>query len=140
MSTTRVGSIPSVMNRNRFLEIKRYLHATDSSNQPNNTDPNFNRAYKVRPLSNIVKEHFQKVPKEEKLSVDEQIIPFKGRSIMKQQMPNKPSRWGYKMFLLAGGNSGICCDFISYTGKSIKQPYEFCTTIVLDLYETITTS
>ena len=29
------------------------------------------------------------------------MIPFKGKSIMKQHIPNKPIRWGYKMFLLA---------------------------------------
>ncbi|CAF4255548.1 unnamed protein product [Rotaria socialis] len=29
-------------------------------------------------------------------------------------MPNKSNRWGYKMFLLAGGRSGICYDFIFF--------------------------
>jgi len=33
---------------------------------------------------------------EEKHSVDEQMIPFKGRSSMKQYMKSKPHKWGYK--------------------------------------------
>ncbi|CAF1406134.1 unnamed protein product [Rotaria sordida] len=136
-SDTRFESISSVMSRDRFLEIKKYLHATDNSVQSNRTDINFDRANKVRPLLNIVKENLRKMSKEEKLSIDEQIIPFKGTSIMKQHMPNKPNRWGYKMFLLAGGKSSICYDFIFYTDKNDKKKHGFCTDIVLDLCEIV---
>ena len=137
MQNTRVQSISSVMSRDRFLQIKNNLHVVDNSNQPNSKDPDFDRAFKVRPLLNIVKENFRRIPKEEKLSADEQIIPFKGRSIMKQYMPQKPNRWGYKMFLLAGANSGICYDYIFFTSKSDKTEYGFCTSIILKLCETV---
>ena len=137
MNTTRVESIASVMSRDRFLQIRRNLHVVDNSNQLFAGDPAFDRAHKVRPLLNIVKENFRKIPKEENLSADEQIIPFKGRSIMKQHMPLKPNRWGYKMFVLAGGETGICYDFIFYTGKGEKSEYGFCTKIVLALCETV---
>ncbi|CAF1479637.1 unnamed protein product, partial [Rotaria sordida] len=136
-SDTRFESRSSVMSRDQFLEIKKSLHVTDNSVQSNRTDINFDRANKVRPLLNIVKENFRKISKEEKLSIDEQIIPFKGKSIMKQHMPNKPNRWDYKMFLLVGGKSGICYDFIFYTGKNDKKKHGFCTDIVLDLCETV---
>lgn len=137
MQDTRVQSISSVMPRDRFLNIKSNLHVVDNTNQPNNNDPNVDRAFKVRPLLDIVKENFRKIPKEEKLSADEQIIPFKGRSVMKQYMPMKPNRWGYKMFLLAGAESGICYDFIFFTGKSDKSELGFCTNIILKLCETV---
>ena len=75
--------------------------------------------------------------REEKLNVDELIISFKSKSIMKQHMPNKPNRWGYKMFVLASGESRIYYDFIFYTSKSDKRDYGFCTDIVLDLCETV---
>ncbi|CAF4906048.1 unnamed protein product, partial [Rotaria sp. Silwood1] len=52
-------------------------------------------------------------------------------------MPLKPNRWGHKMFVLAGGESGICYDFIFYTGKGEKSEYGFCTKIVLALCETV---
>ncbi|CAF1222447.1 unnamed protein product [Rotaria sordida] len=65
-SDTRVESISSVMSRDRFLEIKKYLRATDNSVQSNRTDINFDRANKVHPLLNIVKENFRKISKEEK--------------------------------------------------------------------------
>lgn len=38
----------------------------------------------------------------EKLSVDEQIVPFKGRSSMRTYNPKKPKKWGYKIFVLSG--------------------------------------
>ena len=81
INTTRVESIASVMSRDKFLQIRKNLHIVDNSNQLFAGDPAFDRAYKVRPLLNIVKENFRKIPKEEKLSADEQIIPFKGKRI-----------------------------------------------------------
>ena len=89
--STRVESIASTMNRDRFLQIKKYLHVVDNINRPVQNDPNYDRASKVRSLLNIVKENFIRIPKEEHLNVDEQMIPFKGKSIMKQHMPNKPN-------------------------------------------------
>ncbi|CAF4209616.1 unnamed protein product [Rotaria magnacalcarata] len=52
-------------------------------------------------------------------------------------MPKKPNRWGYKMCILADSISGICYDFIFYTGKANEPQYGFCTDIVLKLCETI---
>ncbi len=97
--------------RDRFLQIKKNLHVVDNSTQLNQNDPNYDRAFKVRPLLNVVKENFRKITKEENMCIDEQIIPFKGKSIMKQHVSNKPDRWGYKMFLLSSGETGICHEF-----------------------------
>ncbi|CAF2058572.1 unnamed protein product [Rotaria magnacalcarata] len=136
-NSTRVESIASTMSRDRFLEIKKNLHVVDNTNQLSQNDPNYDRAFKVRPLLNIIKNNFRKIQKEEQLCVDEQIIPFKGKSVMKQHMPKKPNRWGYKMCILADSISGICYDFIFYTGKANEPQYGFCTDIVLKLCETI---
>ena len=51
----------------------------------------------------------------EKLSVDESIIPFKGKSTLKQYNPKKPVRWGYKSFLLCD-NHGLVYNIDFYTG------------------------
>ena len=58
----------------------------------------------------------KKIPMEN-ISVDEQIVPFKGRSSLKQYNLQKPMKWGYKVFCLAGA-SGILYDFEIYTGAS----------------------
>ena len=117
--------------------MKRNLHVADNLFQLNVNDPAYGRAFKVLPLLDKVKEKFRKIPKEEILSADEQIVPSKGRSIMKQHMPNKLNRWGYKMFALAGGESSICYDFVFYIGKGDKTEHRFCTKIITDLCETV---
>lgn len=55
------------------------------------------------------------IPKEEHLSVDEQIIPTKSRTSLKQYNPKKPHKWGYKVFVLSGV-SGFCYDFDIFAG------------------------
>jgi len=50
------------------------------------------------------------------LSIDEQMVPFKGRSSLKQYLPKKPHKWGYTIFVLSG-NSGFAYDLEVYTGK-----------------------
>ncbi|KAF2355450.1 PiggyBac transposable element-derived protein, partial [Trinorchestia longiramus] len=103
--------ISSTMSRKRWEDIKASLHLVDNSK----LDPS-NKLAKVRLLVDHLREKFQKLPMEEHLSVDEQIVPFKGTSSMKQYIPKKPHKWGYKIFVLAG-SSGLVYDFIPYTGK-----------------------
>ena len=50
------------------------------------------------------------------LSVDEQMVPFKGASSMKQYVPKKQHKWGYKTFILAD-STGDVYEFFLYTGK-----------------------
>jgi hypothetical protein len=59
----------------------------------------------------------RKVPQEEKHSIDEQIIPTKSRTSLKQYCPKKPNKWGIKVWARCGV-SGLVYDFEVYTGKS----------------------
>jgi len=43
-------------------------------------------------------------------------IPFKGNSALKQYLPSKPHKCGYKVFILCS-NKGVIYDFEPYTGK-----------------------
>lgn len=40
------------------------------------------------------------MPKREALSVDEQICATKASNILRQYLPNKPQKWGYKLLVL----------------------------------------
>ncbi|XP_050293720.1 uncharacterized protein LOC126734226 [Anthonomus grandis grandis] len=51
------------------------------------------------------------------LSVDESMIKFKGRSMIKQYMPAKPVKRGYKVWMIAD-STGYCWDFKKYCGKT----------------------
>ncbi|KAH8035703.1 hypothetical protein HPB51_007947 [Rhipicephalus microplus] len=74
------------------------------------------------------------VAPEERQSVDEQIILFKGRSPLKQYMKLKHHKWGYKVFTRAGV-SRIMHDFIIYEGESTAHDNGFGISgdIVIDL-------
>ncbi|XP_050527792.1 piggyBac transposable element-derived protein 3-like [Daktulosphaira vitifoliae] len=110
-----IPSIYNVMPLNRFEEIKRFLHFNDNLNLPNNTNNNYDKLFKVRPLIDAVRTICTSIPKEEYLAVDEQIIPTKSRSSLKQYNPKKPHKWGYKVFVLSG-LSGFSYDFEIFAG------------------------
>ena len=53
----------------------------------------------------------------EELSIDEQMVPFKGISSLKLYIPKKPYKWGFKLFVLADCQ-GYIYDFFPYVGKT----------------------
>ncbi|RXN16689.1 piggyBac transposable element-derived 2-like protein [Labeo rohita] len=62
------------------------------------------------------------IPMSEKLSIDEQMVPFKGRNRLKQYLPKKPKKWGYKLMVLAGSD-GIPHNIEVYTGKVVQPTH-----------------
>ena len=48
--------------------------------------------------------------------MDEQIVPFKGRGSLKHYNPQKPHKWGYKIYVISE-SSGFAYDFEIYSGK-----------------------
>ena len=45
------------------------------------------------------------------------MVPFKGRSSLKQYVPLKPVRRGFKIWVRADSVNGYVCDFSVYTGR-----------------------
>ena len=107
----RVEKVAGVMTSKEFLTMKRYLHFCD------NNHPNDDRLRKIRALVDMLRCRFMRVPLEENLSIDEQMVPFKGRSSLKQYLPKKPHKWGYKIYVMSG-NSGFAYDMEVYSGKN----------------------
>ena len=106
----RVEQVAGIMTSKAFLTLKRYLHFCDNSSSDED------KLRKIRPIIDMLKHRFLEVPLEENLSIDEQMVPFKGRSSLKQYLPKKPHKWGYKVFVLSG-NSGFAYDLEVYTGR-----------------------
>ncbi|KAF0748678.1 piggyBac transposable element-derived protein 3-like [Aphis craccivora] len=67
---------------------------------------NADKFVKIRPLFDVLNNRCKQLPVERNISVDEQIVPFKGQLVVKQYMKGKPNPWGIKIFLLCG-QSGI---------------------------------
>ncbi|CAC5378840.1 unnamed protein product [Mytilus coruscus] len=58
----------------------------------------------------------QYIPKRQ-LSVDEVMVPFKGRLSFKQYMPAKPTKWGIKMWAIAEADTGYVSFCEVYSGR-----------------------
>ncbi len=73
-------------------------------------------AWKIRPWLTELRYNFLNVSPEEVQAVDEIMNAFKGRSWLKQYLPNKPNKWGFKLWG-RGGAGGFLYDFDIYQGK-----------------------
>ncbi|GFR82719.1 PiggyBac transposable element-derived protein 4-like [Elysia marginata] len=113
-----VPAVASVMSRNRYQQISRYLHLTNSVAQPKRNQPGFDPLHKIRPAIELVQRACQTLYAPGcALAVDEAMIPFKGRLYFKQYIRNKPTPWGVKVWCCAESSTGYLTDFIFYTGK-----------------------
>ena len=87
--------------------VKNY----NSKNIPSITHFNDNsikgKLLKLHPVIDILSANFAAVPKEEMLSLDEQMCSTKARNHLKQYMSPKLNKWEFKLFLLCGV-SGFC--------------------------------
>ena len=111
------GSIfNSVMPRNRFQSILQFLHFADNSQfDPN--DPDRDRLYKVRPVVEYLVNKFRTVYiPEDHISIDEELLLWKGNLSFKQCIPMKRARFGIKMFSLCE-TSGYLWNSFVYLGK-----------------------
>jgi len=109
--------ISQVMTVKRFDWLLGNLHINDNSLMPKRGDLDFDKLYKVRPLLDVLSNRFVECYElTEFLAVDESMIKFKGRSGLKQYMPKKPTKRGYKNWALAC-SSGYLHNFQLYTGK-----------------------
>uniref|UniRef100_A0A8C9ZPR0 PiggyBac transposable element-derived protein domain-containing protein n=1 Tax=Sander lucioperca TaxID=283035 RepID=A0A8C9ZPR0_SANLU len=115
-SACRVPHVADVMSRDRWEEIKHFIHFNDNM-APNNSD----KLFKVRSLIDSLLPKFQALPQDQMLLIDEQMVPFKGKSSLKQYIPNKPYKWGYKIFVLCD-TTGLVHSFDIFTGKIEPVP------------------
>eukprot|EP00102_Acyrthosiphon_pisum_P021760 XP_016658970.1 PREDICTED: piggyBac transposable element-derived protein 3-like isoform X2 [Acyrthosiphon pisum] len=132
---SRINTIADNMTRNRFFELRFNFHVIDNNTIPtNNTD----RFIKVRPLYDLLKKICNELPVEKNISVDEQMVPFKGKLSAKQYMRGKPNPWGIKLFLLCG-EDGLVYNFIIYQGSTtelnqdMQKKYGLGSAVVLHL-------
>ncbi|KAF9413698.1 hypothetical protein HW555_008144, partial [Spodoptera exigua] len=90
----------------QIADICRFLHFNDTNLQ------DLDRYYKQK--------------NENKFSVDEMMIPYKGRKAgnRKQYMKDEPNKWGFKNYVHAGV-SVMIYDFILYAGEDTFRSYTF---------------
>ncbi|KAF9405652.1 hypothetical protein HW555_013700 [Spodoptera exigua] len=121
---TRYAPVADIMSLKRYEQIRRHIHFVDNIH-----DDSSDRYFKIRPVMEKVRQNFLKLEEEGQYSIDEMMIPYKGRKAgsSKQYIQNKPKKWGFKNFVSAGV-SGLIYDFVMYGGENTFRGYTFSDT------------
>lgn len=120
---------PSILSKDRFNQINRYFHICNELFYPND------KLGKVRNLLDHCAKTFPKMWNLHKnISIDEQLLGSRNRIGFIQYMPNKPARFGIKIWVLADSEQPYVTDFQVYTGKDDRTPeYGLANRVVNDL-------
>ena len=86
---------------------------------PPSSEEEFSRLQKVEPVIAHLKAKFKTVYYPHcQCSIDEAMIPFKGRSSMKEYLPLKSVKRGFNVWAMADSLNSYLCNFSVYTGAS----------------------
>ena len=135
---TRIPQVADFMTRNRYQQIKSKLHFADNEKKTDQSLKDFKFSMIVDNFNKVC----SRIEKEPFLSIDEQIIPYKGiKSSLRQYLPKKPKKWGYKVFALCG-KMGLVHRVEFYCGKTcfekkFDSDFGKASAVVMRLAETI---
>ena len=126
------SQVNTIMSRDRFQLIWRYLHLYDSELLPQLGQPD--KLLKLRWLIEYLNKAFsQMYTTYGSVTIDESMVKFKGRLSFRQYLPSKPIKWGMKMWSLAECTNGYLHQFQIYTGKEGVQEKRLSHRVVTDL-------
>jgi hypothetical protein len=105
------------MKRDRQRHILRFLYVTDCNNEPDITDENSDRLWKMWNLSEFLNKIFSKFYSHIELrSVEGFVILFKEQVTFRQYVPNRHKRFGIKTYKP--------CDETGYTYMTIYSLFD----------------
>lgn len=114
-----INSVNRIMNKGRFNEIRKYMSFYDKRKKKEHEkvypplDPFYKFRFLIEHINQICKETYTP---ERELSVDESMISYQGIHRLKVFMPRKPTKWGFKAFVLSEASSGYLCNMILNEG------------------------
>ena len=133
-SLLSVPGISAGMPIDRFKVLLSCLHVNDNTKAVPRDQPGYNHLHKIRPMINRLHHTWRTCynpPWEQ--SIDEAMVGFKGRNAMKQYMPMKPTKRGFKVWCCCSPN-GLMNDCEVYEGSTgQKREGSLGTAVVLGL-------
>lgn len=111
---TRISFYKDVFSKNRFLNIFWNLHF----NHVDGPGVARGKDFQIKPVI----DHVRKMTTlfytpSDKIAVDESTISFKGRVSFRVYNPQKPTKFGLKLFVVSDCYNGYIYDFMPYFGK-----------------------
>jgi len=105
--------IENTMPRDKFELLVKFLHFSNNEEQNASQD----RLAKLTPLWILLKARFNSVYMPGSvITIDETIVPWRGRLSFRQYVPGKSQKYGVKIYKVADTN-GYTWNFIIDTGK-----------------------
>ena len=103
------------MSRDRFHAILTFWHLADNTQMSAAAE---DKIFKIRALFDHLNDKFLECYSPgENLSVDESIMPWRGRVAFRRFIPKKPIRYGLKLYCCCESKTGYISSMKLYTGK-----------------------
>ena len=104
-------------SQKRLFQLKKYIYFVDPRHVLTE-DGRKDHRFKIRNVcSSVINKCKTLFNCDREVSVDEAMIPFKGRLAIKVRMPDKPVKFGVKVFVLCDAKSRYCKNVVIYAGK-----------------------
>ncbi|XP_041959999.1 uncharacterized protein LOC121718809 [Alosa sapidissima] len=118
----RIAFPLTVMSGRKFQAISTAIHmsdpASDAANDIRRGTPGYDRLGRIKPMYDELRAACRaSYHPRQNISVDERMVASRAKSCLVQHMQNKPTRWGYKLFVLADSSNGYTWDFFVYEGR-----------------------
>ena len=113
---TRVNVIANAMPRDRFFLPRNNLKCVIDFNVDDIVKQQ-DKLWKIRPYTERIRQGCLRVARPRDVCIDEQMIPFTGKSQLRQFVRGKPNPTGLKNFIVASPE-GLVLDFEIFQGKA----------------------
>ena len=118
-----VPGIAKIMPKHRYKKINQYLHLVNNENNAPRGHPQYDPFFKVSPVVSLMSRTFhQSYKPHREITVDEAMVPYKGRHHCKQYVPSKPNKWGFKVWTIADSTNGYVLAQTLYRGRQSQRP------------------
>ena len=111
----------ATMPRTRFSQVSSWMRFDnrDTRQERRETD-------KLAPIRDVAERFIHNCQKYynpgSHLTIDEQLVPFRGRCPFRVYMKSKPAKYGIKVWILADVETSYCKNFQIYLGKQGRAP------------------
>jgi len=110
------------MSRDRFWVLITFFHLADNEAAPAVGSPSHSPLWKLGPMYlNIIHRFSTMYKPSQNISVDEGMVPWRGKLRFKVYSPDKPKKYGVKAYMLCDSDNGYCMKFNIYIGKTDEE-------------------
>ena len=113
----------SVMVKDRFFLLLSFFHVSDNRRQLPRDHSAYDPLHKIRTWIDDLNNNFTSTFAPGKdIAIDEAMVAWRGPLSFRVYNPDKPDKFGIKLFELCDSKTAYCCKLDFYTGKRESSP------------------